>query len=65
MNITIGIVCLIIAMIMRHWGRERGMVHPLLRPLYQNRQNFWFLFSLIGIILFVAGIVFVTIAFLE
>ena len=65
MEIITGIILLVIALRMRSWGREKAMVHPLLRPMYQNRQNFWFAFSVIGIVLFIAGIALITIGLIK
>lgn len=56
MKIIIGIILLLAALRMRSWGRSKAMIHPILRPMYQNNTNFWFVFSLIGIVLFVTGI---------
>jgi hypothetical protein len=65
MEIIWGFVLLTISLRLRSWGREKGMVHPLLRPMYQNRQNFWFAFSVIGIVLFIAGIALITVALIK
>jgi hypothetical protein len=64
MEIFTGFVLLIVSLRMRSWGRQKGMVHPLLRPMYQN-HNFWFAFSVIGIVLFIAGIAFITIGLVK
>jgi predicted membrane protein len=61
MKIIIGIILILAGLRMRSWGRSKALIHPLLRPMYQNRTNFWFAFSVIGIVLLATGVVLITI----
>lgn len=56
MKILIGIGLIILSMILRSWGRNQAMRPEWARPRYQWGNNFWFILSLIGIVLLVTGI---------
>lgn len=56
MKMFLGIILIIMSMILRSWGRKQAMRPAWARPRYQWGNNFWFILSLVGIVLLVTGI---------